>query len=336
MEEKKIKPKKSICIKFTPKQISNFKKKLKIDFHSDLNSFKEESNNMNKEETKSSPYFLRYTQYTMHEFNSNIVNMIIVYFNQNNSFPKLSKSEPNFIYKLINILKNLFMNELEVACFTVLIDKIGYDSLNIEQWIFLTLVGITAKKICGTSKDLILIINYFSRKDGNFFDKYSSFLNDENRVFSIISKKITLKQINKRFINLTKSINIYCQKNYININLLVDKIVKKCQPYLINPNRTRNALNINRKNKKDITRKNNKINNSKLKKFIVTKPCELYQFENFINIINNNSQFNLEGVNEIENNINNSLDIFANKNIYDSDFSLSKLDSSSSLEFDEI
>ena len=32
------------------------------------------------------------------------------------------------------------MNELEVAYFTVLLDKIEYDSINIEQWIFLTFV----------------------------------------------------------------------------------------------------------------------------------------------------------------------------------------------------
>lgn len=327
MEENEIKAKKSISIIFTPKQISNFKKKLKIEFYSDLNSLKEESNNINKDETKSELYFLRYTQYTMHEFNPKIVDMIIVYYNQNKSFPKLAKSEPNFIYKLINILKNLLMNELEVAYFTVLLDKIEYNSINIEQWIFLTFVGITAKKLCGTSKDLMLIIYYFSSKDEKFIEKYSSFLDDEEHVSSIISNKISLKQINKRFKYLTKPINKYCQKNYINTNGIVDKIVKKCQPYNINENRSTN----DRINKKNTTKKYNKKNNSILNKFIVTKPCELFQFENYIDMINNNTQINLEGISEIENNINNNLDIFENKNIYDSDFNLSKLDSISSL-----
>ena len=306
MEENEIKAKKSISIIFTPKQISNFKKKLKIEFYSDLNSLKEESNNINKDETKSELYFLRYTQYTMHEFNPKIVDMIIVYYNQNKSFPKLAKSEPNFIYKLINILKNLLMNELEVAYFTVLLDKIEYNSINIEQWIFLTFVGITAKKLCGTSKDLMLIIYYFSSKDEKFIEKYSSFLDDEKHVSSIITNKISLKQINKRFKYLTKPINKYCQKNYINTNGIVDKIVKKCQPYNINENRSTN----DRINKKNTTKKYNKKNNSILNKFIVTKPCELFQFENYIDMINNNTQINLESINEIENNINNNLDIF--------------------------
>ena len=53
-------------------------------------------------------------------------------------------------------------------------------------------------------------------------------------------------------------------------------------------------------------------------------------------MINNNTQINLESINDIGNNINNNLDIFTNKNIYDSNFSLSKLDSINSLNFDEI
>ena len=61
-------------------------------------------------------YISRYTQYTMHEFNSKVVNMIVVYFNQINSFPNKLKKEPNFINKIINILKHLLMNELEISC----------------------------------------------------------------------------------------------------------------------------------------------------------------------------------------------------------------------------
>ena len=52
----------------------------------------------------------------MHEFNSKVINMIIVYFNQINSFSNKLKKEPNFINKIINILKHLLMNELEIAC----------------------------------------------------------------------------------------------------------------------------------------------------------------------------------------------------------------------------
>lgn len=60
------------------------------------------------------------------------------------------------------------------------------------------------------------------------------------------------------------------------------------------------------------------------------------QFDNYVNITNNNDNINLENNDFIENNSYNSLDIFENKNYYDSDFSLSKLDSIGSLKFSDI
>lgn len=333
MEKNKNRPKKTICIKFTKTQISNFKKKLKIEFYSYFNTLQEELNNNIKDETKTSLYFLRYTQYIKYEFNCQIVNMMIVYFNRIKSFPKRFKNESNFIYKLVNLLKHLFMNELEVACFTILLDKIQYDCMVIEQWYFLFFVGITSKKLCGTSQDLILIINYFSRKEEKFLDEYSSFLNNEKLLSSIFNKKILLKQINKRYIFLNKPKNTYCRKNYLNINGIVDKIVKMCQPYFMNkPRRTTNARQKKKNSKKQIDKKNN----SELNGFTLIKPCQLIQFNNYNTIKNNSTIINLESINDLGNNIDNSLDIFEKKNIYDSDFSLSKLDSISSFKFEDI
>ena len=299
--------------------------------HSNLNSNKEESNDKIKDETQDRLYFLRKTQYVMHEFNSNIINMLVIYFERIKTFPKLLKHESN-IYKLINLIKSLFMNELEVACFTILLDKIGDTFINTEHWFFLTVIGIIAKKICGTNKDLMLIINYFSRKDEKFLDELLPYLNDEKPKISIITEKISLKEINKRFIYLTKPINVYCRKNYIDINGIADKIIKMCQPYFINQKRKTNG----RKRKKASKRKTYKQNKSESIEFLVTKPCQSFQYENYINNYVNNAEINLENINDIGNNINYSLDIFENKNIYDSDFSLSKLDSISSLIFDEI
>ena len=299
--------------------------------HSNLNSNKEESNDKIKDETQDRLYFLRKTQYVMHEFNSNIVNMLVIYFKRIKTFPKLLKHESN-IYKLINLIKSLFMNELEVACFTILLDKIGDTFINTEHWFFLTVIGIIAKKICGTNKDLMLIINYFSRTDEKFLDELLPYLNDEKPKISIITEKISLKEINKRFIYLTKPINVYCPKNYIDINGIADKIIKMCHPYFINDNSSTN----DRKKNKAPSKKIGKKNKSKSIVFLVTKPYQSFQYENYINNYVNNAEINLESINDIGNNINYSLDIFENKNIYDSDFSLSKLDSISSLIFDEI
>ena len=114
-----VKQNKNTYITYTKNEISKFKKLTKLELYSDLNNNKEdlnEDNNSPKDENMDNIYISRYTQYTMHEFNSKVVNMIVVYFNQINSFSNKLKKEPNFINKIINILKHLLMNELEIAC----------------------------------------------------------------------------------------------------------------------------------------------------------------------------------------------------------------------------
>ena len=99
-------------------------------------------------------YISRYTQYTMHEFNSKVVNMIVVYFNQINSFSNKLKKEPNFINKII--IKAFIDEWIRNCLFKIILDKNGYDHINVEQCLF-TFVAIEAKKLCGNNKNIILI-----------------------------------------------------------------------------------------------------------------------------------------------------------------------------------
>ena len=67
-----------------------------------LNNNKEdlnEDNNSPKDENMDNIYISRYTQYTMHEFNSKVVNMIVVYFNQINSLNDCSQRIENLFNK---------------------------------------------------------------------------------------------------------------------------------------------------------------------------------------------------------------------------------------------
>ncbi len=79
--------------------------------------------NYNKDE-KEKEYNIRYSKYIVERFNSTLVYMLINYINNNNSFPKDFQLKPNFIYKLINLMKHLFINEIELVNLTLLIDKI--------------------------------------------------------------------------------------------------------------------------------------------------------------------------------------------------------------------
>ena len=52
--------------------------------------------------------------------------MMILFINENNkSFPKEYRLEEDFLNNMIKLLKYLMMNEIEVAYFTLLIDKLG-------------------------------------------------------------------------------------------------------------------------------------------------------------------------------------------------------------------
>ena len=101
--------------------------------------------NYNKDE-KEKEYNIRYSKYIVERFNSTLVYMLINYINNNNSFPKDFQLEPNFIYKLINLMKHLFINEIELVNLTLLIDKIGWKHQTIDHWTYFCILGIYIKK----------------------------------------------------------------------------------------------------------------------------------------------------------------------------------------------
>lgn len=320
----------NICINYTRKEISSFKKILKNELYSNLNlnelqKLNKNNNLISEEGEKERGYFLRYIFYIKHEFNSNIVNMIIQYINASNSFTKKYKEEPNFILNIINLLKSLFMNEIEIAFFTIALEKIGVNYKDIEHWLYFSILGIATKKLCGKDEDCFLLIDKFSKKNPKFIDEYSAFINDNKIIAQISNNQISLEQINQRFIFLSKPINTYCRKNYINFQGIIDKIVKLSQPYF------KDFLNQKKANNKKIIKK---------KKFIVKisenseNIQDTHEYDKIVNFENCSSNFNIkqnkinfEDINNLEyDNINGILDIDEN-NFYNPIFTMSNLDS---------
>jgi hypothetical protein len=249
-------------IKYSHEQVTIFKETIKQEFDSfsDLTKAKNDinipnyNNYINNEEI-TKIYFYEYTQYILHKFNSSIVNMIIIFVNENKSFPQEYKNENEFISNIVNLLKHLLMNEIEVAYFTVLIDKIGWKYEKLEHWVYFAILGIISKKSCAKKNDNYykLLINIFNKKYPEFIDKYSSFVFDENIQKIINDSNINIHLINQRFNELTRPINTYCRKNYIMMGGIIDKIVNLSHPYFKfedpnDPNKTKNK-NKNNKNK---------------------------------------------------------------------------------------
>ena len=234
MESKTFKYKHSPCFNYSLKDVSKFKKRIKNEFYSYIICQEEISReNINKkiEDEKERLYYFKYAKYLQQEFNSTMVNMIISYINRINSFPEMNKKEINFNYKISNLIKHLLMNEIEVACFTLLLEKIGFIYKNMDQWLYFTFIGILSKKTCGRDNDVLLLLDIFSRNNSKFMEEHSIFINDKDLILKLNENKPNLKQINERFILLSKPKNTYCKINYINIQGIIDQIAKTAQPY---------------------------------------------------------------------------------------------------------
>ena len=176
-------------------------------------------------------YNNKYTQYISEEFNVKIVSMMIIYINTNKYFPIKYQNESDFIFKLINLLKHLLMNEFEISYFTILLDKIGWSWHNMEHWTYFCILGIYTKKLCGKEDDSSLLINIISRNNPEFMDYYTNLICDDEIMDKTQENEISIKIVNDRFKKLNRPINSYCRKNFINYNGIVDKIVKLSQPY---------------------------------------------------------------------------------------------------------
>ena len=184
----------------------------------------------NKPEDNQKEYYMKYTKYMSEQFNSTIVNMLIIYIKQSKTFPSSYQTEPNFFNKLVNFVKRLFMNELELSFFTILLDKLGWAHQGLNHWTYFCILGILAKKLLGNEEESSLLISFFTSKNYDFLDEYT-IINDEEIIKNYEEQPVCIKKINERFRQLTRPINSYCRHNFINYNGVVDKIVKWSQPY---------------------------------------------------------------------------------------------------------
>ena len=337
MENKLDRRDNNMCIKYSKEKTASFLKTLNKEFDV-FSKINKEDNNINKSfnnnEDLEKIYHYKYTKYMLYEFNCTIVNMLIIYINKINPFSFKYKNEHNFTYNMINLFKNLLMNEIEVAFFTILIDKIGWNYKYIDHWLYFHILGILTKKLCGKGNDFKLLFNMISRNYINFADEYSYFINDEKITSITKDSNIILKQINKRYIRLTKPVNSYCRKNIINYQDIIDKIVKLSQPYFKETNKEKINDNNNYQFQevlkiRKMSDKNNNIE-KKPKEYISNKIPRIEEQISFINKQNDTDSegYKLYGYG-IQNNLNKEE---LNNNINQNIFNLESIDF---LQFDD-
>ena len=302
--KRKTRQKKSKNIIF---DIAKLKKIIYNDLYSNYNTIDEENKVNNNDalqilskEQEDKIYYNKYTKYITEEFNSTIVNMLVVFINKSKTFPLKYQKEPFFIIKLVNLLKHLLMNEFELSYFTILLDRIGWEYKFIEHWTYFCILGIYTIKLCGKEEDSSLLINIISRNTPEFLDYYENLVSDEDLTSKITEGSIDVKVINERFRKLKKPINSYCRKNFINYHGIVDNIIKLSQPYGEESNG--NQLRCNEK-----FNNNNGIIDNEIK---FTSSISAYYKQNNnieINILKNNLCMEPSALNNINNQKNNNI-----------------------------
>ena len=257
------------------------------------------SQNNNENNNADYLYKSMHKNYVLNEFTSNClnyINKIITDVKKNHLKKFQGLFELNKIF--ISIIKELLMNEFELLLLSLYLESIDI-SLYSDIFSFqesLIFLCFFIKKLTVSSEIISPINSFLIRKYQGFeaqFDKWVK-LNS-----SIINNKFFLSyaEINQRFKEYNNSYSIYCKNNYIDYNLIIDRILTMSIPYNDCKNDNLffdkkgnsselgmdsfNFINYNGKNKK-IKNKNNEIffttNNSNNNK---------YNLNNNINKINN-------------------------------------------------
>lgn len=187
----------------------------------------------------------------------------------------LSKTLKNFQNKinvqkfLINLSKQIFLNQFEILLFYLYVDIIKYNENKISIENFLLFSGFFIKEIVNKNQFEIIIKFFDINVVNNYFEFKTNFITND-----VKNKFFNYEEINNVFLILNKPFNIYCKNNFIDYNNIVDRILNMSLPY--NENR--------------VSHKNIDINNIKkillLKKFFYYKILDMIFFSLLIYSIN--------------------------------------------------
>ena len=243
------------------------------------------SNNKDENSKVDYKYKLMHKNYILNEFTSNclnFINKIIIDVKKNHLKKFQGIFDLNKIF--ISIIKELLMNEFELLLLSLYLESINL-SLNIDIFTFkesLIYLCYFIKKLTLTTEKLSPINSFLNGKYQNFEDKFNKWFQTNSLVFNN-KLYFSYAEINQRFIEYNIPHTIYCKNNYIDYNLIIDRILNMRIPY--NEGKDENLF----KNKKE------KLNDLLLGN-------------------DNNNNINMNNNNNYEENMNNVNNLFFNSN----------------------
>ena len=218
------------------KKVNLRKLKKKIKEIMDENSYQDKNDNFNL--FKDVNYQKMFQNYINSEFSFECLNMInktILNFKNTNLKKYQGIFELNKIF--IIITKELLMNEFEILLLSLYLESVDISLyLNIftlkESLLFLCYF---IKKLTITPEKLMPINSYLIRKYQDFEGKFNKWFHANSKM---INRKLIFNyiEINERFKEFHSPYNIYCKNDYMDYNLVIDRILTMSTPYNDNKN----------------------------------------------------------------------------------------------------
>ena len=226
--------------------------------------------NSNEKEKNNTDYLYQsmHKNYLLNEFTSNCLNYInkmIIDVRKNHLKKFQGIFELNKLF--ISIIKELLMNEFELLLLSLYLEPINI-SLNMDIFTFkesLIYLCYFIKKLTLSTEKLTPINSFLIRKYQGFEDKFNKWFQLNSSVFNN-KLYFSYTEINERFKEYNTSYSIYCKSNYIDYNLIIDRILTMSIPY--NEGKNENLF-VDRKENSSIfildNNSNNNMNSNNLK-----------------------------------------------------------------------
>ena len=219
--------------------------------------------NSNEKEKNNTDYLYQsmHKNYLLNEFTSNCLNYInkmIIDVRKNHLKKFQGIFELNKLF--ISIIKELLMNEFELLLLSLYLEPINI-SLNMDIFTFkesLIYLCYFIKKLTLSTEKLTPINSFLIRKYQGFEDKFNKWFQLNSSVFNN-KLYFSYTEINERFKEYNTSYSIYCKSNYIDYNLIIDRILTMSIPY--NEGKNENLF-VDRKENSSIFILDNNSNNN--------------------------------------------------------------------------
>ena len=178
-------------------------------------------------------YLSMHKNYLLNEFTSNCLNYINkIIINVKKNHLKKSQGMLGINEIFVSTIKELLMNEFEILLLSLYLESIDItlfkDLYSFQESLIYLCYFI--KTLTLTPKNLLSINSFLIRKYQGFEDKFDKWLQLNSM---ILNNKCYFSyiEINQRFKEYNVPYSVYCKNNFIDYNLIIDRILTMSIPY---------------------------------------------------------------------------------------------------------